>query len=57
MVCDELQKANIWSKKNAGVLERAQNDLEEKTEESDVMDRARHAVLLTILNSISMITS
>jgi len=31
----------VWSKKNAGVLERAQNDLEQKTEEADVIDRAR----------------
>jgi len=41
MICNEFQKPNIWSKKNAGVRERAQNDLEQKTEEADVMDRAR----------------
>ena len=42
MICYEFQKPNIWSKKNAGVLERAQTDLEQKTEEADVMDKARH---------------
>jgi len=42
VICYEFQKPNIWSKKNAGVRERAQTDLEQKTEDADVMDRARH---------------
>ena len=41
-----MQKPNIWSKKNAGVLERAQNDVEQKTEETDAMDKARQVILL-----------
>jgi len=42
-----LQKPNIWSKKNAGVLERAQNDLEQKTEETDAMEKARQVIPIT----------
>ena len=48
LIYNAFQKPNIWSKKNTGVLERAQNDLEQKTEDADIMDRARHAAdLLT----------
>lgn len=36
-----LQKPSIWSKKNAGVLERAQHDLEVKEETDDVIGRSK----------------
>lgn len=49
VLCGEFQKPNVWSKKNAGVLERSQNDLEQKTEGTDVMDRARHAVTSVVV--------
>ncbi|KAL8591818.1 hypothetical protein ACOMHN_047078 [Nucella lapillus] len=34
----------IWSQKNAGVLQRASRDLEQKQEEDNVMDRSRRAL-------------
>ena len=36
-----LQKTSVWNKKNAGVLERAQRDLEQKKEEDDELERSR----------------
>ena len=43
-----LQKASIWSKKNAGVLERAQQDLEAKREEEDVMGRSKYGSIYSM---------
>ncbi|XP_022251431.1 coiled-coil domain-containing protein 174-like isoform X2 [Limulus polyphemus] len=34
------KKINVWSRKNKGVLERAQKDLETKTEEDDVLTKS-----------------
>ncbi|ESO85019.1 hypothetical protein LOTGIDRAFT_236038 [Lottia gigantea] len=38
------KKTNIWSKKNKGVLERAQRDFEIKAEEEDVNEKSRKAL-------------
>lgn len=35
------EKVNIWSKKNKGVLERAQRDVEVKQEEENELDKSR----------------
>ena len=36
-----LQKPDIWSKKNAGVLERSQRDFEAKQEEENVFEKSK----------------
>ncbi|XP_064627208.1 coiled-coil domain-containing protein 174-like [Lineus longissimus] len=38
------KKLNIWDKKNIGVLERAQKDLEAKAEEEDDLEKSRKAL-------------
>ena len=40
-VCLCIQKPNIWSKKNAGVSQRAAKDYEEKLEEEDIFARSK----------------
>ena len=40
-LCAYFQKPNIWSKKNAGVTQRAAKDYEEKLEEEDVFERSK----------------
>lgn len=42
--CFQEKKINIWSRKNKGVLERAQKDLETRTEEDDVLTKSRAAL-------------
>ncbi|XP_041354165.1 coiled-coil domain-containing protein 174-like [Gigantopelta aegis] len=37
-------KTNIWSKKNAGVLERAQQDLEQKEEDENIFDKSKKSL-------------
>ena len=36
-----FQKPSIWSKKNAGVSQRAAKDYEEKLEEEDIFARSK----------------
>ncbi|XP_064606038.1 coiled-coil domain-containing protein 174-like [Liolophura sinensis] len=38
------KKPNIWSKKNAGVLQRAERDLEAKAEEENSLEKSRKAL-------------
>ncbi|KAK3585520.1 hypothetical protein CHS0354_022929 [Potamilus streckersoni] len=38
------KKPSIWSKKNAGVLERAQRDIEEKVEEENVFEKSKRSL-------------
>ena len=41
---DQHVKGDIWSKKNAGVSDRASRDLAQKEEEDNVMERSRFVV-------------
>ena len=36
-----LKKSTIWSKQNAGVLQRAQKDIEHKAEEENEYEKSR----------------